>query len=195
MVEFVAVPQGAPLPHLLVRLLGPPVARIGTAQVSDDWIHVEETDAGFDVSVETRTTATGTLTLRGPTGGATLPVTITVVPTPAEPPTTAEKPTAVNPPVVEEVVAEETSAVVEPAVVVEKPAVVDPPVVDEVAADEKPAAKEPPVVAGEGAVRGPGVVRREAPGGADRGCDAFGWSAGVPGGSAGACGGLCRSSS
>jgi len=87
--RFAPVLSGAEPPHLVLQLLGPPVARICTPHASDDWIRVEETSDGFDVSVETRASRTGTLNLKGPTGEVDLPVTVTVIP--AEEPAVTEK--------------------------------------------------------------------------------------------------------
>ena len=78
--RFDPIRYGAEPPHSVVHLLGPPVARICTAQASADWIHVEETAGGFDISVDTLMSATGTLTLKGPTGELELPVSLTVLP-------------------------------------------------------------------------------------------------------------------
>ncbi|TCO48504.1 caspase domain-containing protein [Kribbella antiqua] len=78
--SFGSVSQGAEAPHRVVRLLGPPVAHLCTPHASAAWIHVQETDEGFDISVDTRATASGTVNLKGPTGELDLPVNITVVP-------------------------------------------------------------------------------------------------------------------
>ncbi len=97
--RFEPVLPGAEPPHLVVQLLGPPVARICTPHASDDWIHVEETPDGFDISVDTRATRTGTLNLKGPTGEADLPVTVTILPA-EEPAVTEEAPVAEEMPAV-----------------------------------------------------------------------------------------------
>ncbi|MFB6723861.1 caspase domain-containing protein [Kribbella sp. NPDC056345] len=77
--RFEQVRPGAEPPHLVLSLLGPPVARICTPHASDDWIHVEEIPDGLDISVDTGGTRTGTLNLKGPTGEVDLPVTVTVL--------------------------------------------------------------------------------------------------------------------
>lgn len=57
-----------------VTLLGPPVARICTAEPSADWIQVEESSGGFIVTADQAGAATATLTLKGPTGEVHLPI-------------------------------------------------------------------------------------------------------------------------
>ena len=99
--RFEPVRQGAERPHLVVRLLGPPVARICTPHASADWIHVEETADGFDISVDTRATATGIVNLKGPTGEVDLPVTLTILPTESESPAVDEQPVVAEPSAVE----------------------------------------------------------------------------------------------
>jgi uncharacterized caspase-like protein len=69
-VHLPAVPTGAPSPHATVRLLGPPLARVCTPVVSDDWLRVSTTGAEVDMYVDTRRPGLlhGTLTLKGTTG-------------------------------------------------------------------------------------------------------------------------------
>ena len=52
----------------MVRLLGPPIARACAPRASHDWIRVNETPEGFDISVDTTRTGpcTETLTSRDP---------------------------------------------------------------------------------------------------------------------------------
>ena len=50
--------QGSTPPHRMVRLLGPPIARACAPRVSHDWIRVNETTEGFDISVDTTRTGT-----------------------------------------------------------------------------------------------------------------------------------------
>lgn len=121
--RFEPVQQGAAQPHLVVRLLGPPVARICTPHASADWIHVGETGDGFDISVDTNQlgTANGILNLKGPTGELDLPVTLTVLPVPSETPAVNETPEV-----------SETTAVKETTAVNETTAVDDAPVVSDV---------------------------------------------------------------
>ena len=68
--------QGSDSPHRTVRLLGPPIARACAAHPSDDWIHVNQTAEGLDISVDTTGTGTlhGNVRLRGPTGEAVIAV-------------------------------------------------------------------------------------------------------------------------
>jgi len=135
--RFEPVQQGADRPHLVVRLLGPPVARICTPHASDDWIHVEETDGGFDISVDTRITGTGTLNLKGPTGELDLPVTLTVLPAPTAPPVVDVPPATAPAAVAESVPAAREAPVVREIHVVNDapaPAPVPPPPVQPAAA-------------------------------------------------------------
>jgi hypothetical protein len=95
--------QSAPPPQHTIRLLGPPVARICTPKASADWIHLEETAEGLTVSVDPgyEGPATATITLKGPTGESTIPVTITAppaAPPPDQPQQAAVTPTTGAPP-------------------------------------------------------------------------------------------------
>jgi hypothetical protein len=145
--RFEPVVSLAEPPHLVLQLLGPPVARICTPHASDDWIHVEETPEGLDISVDTRATRTGTLNLKGPTGEVDLPVTVTVLPAeqlaaPEEPPTAEEPPAAKDaPPAQEPPAVQEVTSAQEPLAVQEVASAQEPLAVQEVAS-----AQEPPVV-------------------------------------------------
>lgn len=78
--------QGSAPPHRLVRLLGPPVARVCAPCASHDWIGVNETTEGFDISVDTTRTGTlrGSVDLKGPTGTAVIAVDVELVPQAAQ---------------------------------------------------------------------------------------------------------------
>jgi Caspase domain len=74
--------QGSEAPHQLVRLLGFPIARACVPRVSHDWIRVNETTEGFDISVDTSSTGTlrGSVDLKGPTGTAVIAVDVELLP-------------------------------------------------------------------------------------------------------------------
>ena len=76
--------QGSAPPHRTLRLLGPPIARACTSRASGDWIRVDQTAEGFDISVDTATTGVlcGTLELKGPTGEAVIAIDIELVSSP-----------------------------------------------------------------------------------------------------------------
>jgi hypothetical protein len=74
--HFGEIRQGSEPPHRMVRLLGPPLARVCTPRVSDDWIRVAETTGGIEVFVDTTGTGVllGRVDLSGPTGTAVITV-------------------------------------------------------------------------------------------------------------------------
>ena len=74
--------QGSEPPHRIVGLLGPPIARACVPRASDDWIRVNETTEGFDISVDTTGTGTlrGSVDLKGPTGTAVIAVDVELLP-------------------------------------------------------------------------------------------------------------------
>jgi hypothetical protein len=78
--------QGSEPPHRIVGLLGPPIARACVPRVSDDWIRVNETTEGFDISVDTTSTGTlrGSVELKGPTGTAVIAVDVELLPQAAQ---------------------------------------------------------------------------------------------------------------
>jgi hypothetical protein len=80
--------------HHTVHLLGPPLARACTFEVSANWIRVEETSEGFVVSVDTSTAGAlrGVITFKGPTGEAMIPIDVEVIPRPPQPPPPSTKP-------------------------------------------------------------------------------------------------------
>jgi hypothetical protein len=78
-----------------IHLLGPPLARTCAFQASANWIRVQETSEGFDVSVDTSTAGRlhGDLALTGPTGEAVVTVDVEVTPSqPQSPPSTRPSP-------------------------------------------------------------------------------------------------------
>jgi hypothetical protein len=83
--HFGRIDQGSAPPHRKVRLLGPPIARACTPRASDDWIAVNETAEGFDISVDTANAGIirGTLDLKGPTGEAVIAIEVDLVPSPS----------------------------------------------------------------------------------------------------------------
>jgi caspase domain-containing protein len=82
--------QGSEPPHRLVRLLGPPIARACAPRASHDWIRVDETAEGLDISVETTSTGTlhGSVELKGPAGLAEIALDIELLPQAAQTPLT-----------------------------------------------------------------------------------------------------------
>jgi hypothetical protein len=81
-VHFGEQRQGSAPPHRTVRLLGPPIARTCVPRASHDWIRVNETAEGFDISVDTANAGLlrGTLDLKGPTGEAVIAVDVELLP-------------------------------------------------------------------------------------------------------------------
>lgn len=65
-----------------VRLLGPPLAQACTLVPSHDWIKVDETDDGFEITVDTSVAGirSGSIAVTGPTGEAVIAVDVEVVP-------------------------------------------------------------------------------------------------------------------
>ncbi len=82
--------QGSAPPHRLVRLLGPPIARVCVPCASHDWIGVNETTEGFDISVDTTRTGIlrGSVDLKGSTGTAVIAVDVELLPQAAQTSTT-----------------------------------------------------------------------------------------------------------
>ena len=82
--------QGSDPPHRMVRLLGPPIARACAPRASHDWIHVNETTEGFDISIDTTSTGTlrGSVDLKGPTGAAVIAIDAELLPQAAQRSTT-----------------------------------------------------------------------------------------------------------
>ncbi|MEH1128391.1 caspase family protein, partial [Micromonospora sp. CPCC 206061] len=99
--HFGTVTAGTEPAARVLPLLGPPLARACTYQVSESWITVTETAAGPSVSVRARHAGAhrGTITLKGLTGEVRVPVevevraaapVVAVVPAPAPPPARPE---------------------------------------------------------------------------------------------------------
>jgi hypothetical protein len=84
--HFGPIEQGSAPPHRTVRLLGPPIARACAPRASHDWIRVNETAEGFEISVDTANAGTlrGTVNLKGPTGEAVIAIDVELLPTPSE---------------------------------------------------------------------------------------------------------------
>jgi len=82
--------QGSEPLHRLVRLLGPPIARACAPRVSHDWIRVDETAEGLDISVDTTSTGTlhGSVELKGPAGTAEIAIDIELIPQTVQTPPT-----------------------------------------------------------------------------------------------------------
>ena len=78
--------HGSAPPHRTVRLLGPPIARACSPRASHDWIRVNETTEGFDISVDTTRTGTlcGSVDLKGPTGMAVIAIDVELLPQAAQ---------------------------------------------------------------------------------------------------------------
>jgi hypothetical protein len=85
-----------------VRLLGPPIARACTVEVSDPWIRIVEAADGFEASVDTSRTGilAGHVTVKGPTGEVVIPVHVEIAPGPQQPPPpkSARPPEPASPP-------------------------------------------------------------------------------------------------
>ena len=91
--DFGRIEQGSPPPHRTVRLLGPPIARACIPKVSDDWIRVNETTDGLDVSIDTARAGMlhGSIEVKGPTGEAVITIDVDISP-PATPAPRAREP-------------------------------------------------------------------------------------------------------
>jgi hypothetical protein len=81
------VEQHSASPHHTVRLLGPPIARACVPHASHDWIHVQETPDGLDISIDTTRVGVfrGSVDLKGPTGEAVVTVDVDLVSRPSQP--------------------------------------------------------------------------------------------------------------
>lgn len=83
-VNFGQVLRGAPSPHRAVPLLGPPIARACKAEAAQRWIHVRDVPDGLEVWVDTTPSGllAGRISLKGPSGEATLTVDVDLVESP-----------------------------------------------------------------------------------------------------------------
>jgi hypothetical protein len=81
------VEQGSASPHRTVRLLGPPIARACVPRASHDWIRVEKTTDGLDISIDTTAVGMlrGSVEVKGPTGQASILIEVDLVPTALRP--------------------------------------------------------------------------------------------------------------
>lgn len=105
--HFGQVEQGSALPHQIVRLLGPPIARTCAPRASDAWIRVDQVAEGLDISIDTTTgsgSLHGSLDLKGPTGEAVIAIDVDLIP----PPPLASAPIRPGAPAYQEVMAPAT---------------------------------------------------------------------------------------
>jgi Caspase domain len=82
------IKDSSPARHT-IHLLGPPLARTCTFEASAQWIRIQETGEGLDVSVDTSTAGRyrGNIALAGPAGEAVISVDVDVTPShPQQPP-------------------------------------------------------------------------------------------------------------
>jgi hypothetical protein len=84
--HFGRVEQGSSPPRQRVQLLGPLIARSCEPIPSHDWIHVDQTAASLDISIDTAGTGTrhGSVSLKGPVGEATIAIHVDLVPAPPQ---------------------------------------------------------------------------------------------------------------
>jgi hypothetical protein len=87
--HFGQAEQGSALPHQIVQLLGPPIARTCAPRASDAWIRVDQVDEGLDISIDTTGTGRlhGSLYLKGPTGEAVIDIDVDLIPPRPQTPT------------------------------------------------------------------------------------------------------------
>ena len=91
--NFGRLVQGSPPPHRTVHLLGPPIARACRPDAPYQWMYIQDTNGGFDISVDTAQARTlnGRLNIKGPTGKAAITIQAYVFSSP--PQTAISKPT------------------------------------------------------------------------------------------------------
>ena len=84
--HFGRIAQGSAPPHRTVGLLGPPIARACVPHASHDWIRVEETGEGLDISVDTSRAGIlrGSVEVKGPTGEAVVTIDVDLFPAPPQ---------------------------------------------------------------------------------------------------------------
>jgi hypothetical protein len=92
--HFGSLEQGSAPPRQAVQLLGPPIARICVPRLSHDWITVNQTTDGLDVSIDTAGTGNlhGVISLQGPAGAAAITIEVDLV----SPGQAAEEPAALG---------------------------------------------------------------------------------------------------
>jgi hypothetical protein len=76
------IEQGSAPQHRTVQLLGPPIARACVPRASHDWIRVDMTADGLDISIDTAAVGLlrGNVEVKGPTGQAIVPVEVDLIP-------------------------------------------------------------------------------------------------------------------
>ena len=86
--DFGQVTKDSSPAHHTIHLLGPALARTCRFEPSANWIRVQETSAGLDVSVDTSTAGRrhGSVALTGPAGEAVINVDVEIMPSPPQPP-------------------------------------------------------------------------------------------------------------
>ncbi|MEP6527784.1 MAG: caspase family protein [Nocardioidaceae bacterium] len=90
--HFGQVASGSSPASRTIHLLGPPLARACTFEASANWIRVDETSDGLDVSVDTSTIGNlhGDIALTAPTGKTIISVDVEVTPSPQQAPPPAK---------------------------------------------------------------------------------------------------------
>ena len=70
-----------------MHLLGPPIARACLPRPSHDWILVDQTTGGLDISIDTAGAGTlrGSVDLKGPAGAAVIAIDVDLVPRRGQP--------------------------------------------------------------------------------------------------------------
>jgi hypothetical protein len=94
--HFGRIAQGSAPPHRTVQLLGPPIARACIPHASHDWIRVDETTEGLDISVDASRAGSlrGSVEVKGPTGEAVITIDVDLLPAPpASPSPPSHEPT------------------------------------------------------------------------------------------------------
>jgi hypothetical protein len=88
------IEQGSASPHRTIRLLGPPIARACVPRASHDWIRVDKTTDGLDISIDTATVGIrhGNVEVKGPTGQAVVPIEVELIPRRPQPSLTSPLP-------------------------------------------------------------------------------------------------------
>jgi hypothetical protein len=86
--HFGRIAQRSARPHRTIQLLGPPIARACVPHASHDWIHVDQTSEGLDISVDTARPGMlrGSVQVKGPTGEAVVTIDVDLFPSPPETP-------------------------------------------------------------------------------------------------------------
>jgi Caspase domain len=100
-VTFGPAGPGTTVPAQRVRLAGPPIARACTLRPSEDWIHCTLAEDGFDVAADASDLGQfhATIDIKGPTGRATVTITLDVASPATSPPSSAPAPAPTPSPV------------------------------------------------------------------------------------------------